>query len=196
MHVNASSRDFASITFANRVGQALERLNLRPSLLTLEITENALMERMDQAADTMKQLRELGVSLSIDDFGTGYSSLSYLSMLPINSLKIDRSFVSKLQGKAENAEIVRAVITLGASLDMSVIAEGIETEAQMEHVQRLGCGHGQGYLLAEPLSAGQAGALIQAMPPLAMAPQAEATVPPPDVLFSAEREIKRLMRIH
>jgi diguanylate cyclase (GGDEF)-like protein/PAS domain S-box-containing protein len=196
IHINASSRDFTSIRFANRVGEALERLNLRPSLLTLEITENALMERMDQAADTMKQLRELGVGLSIDDFGTGYSSLSYLSMLPISSLKIDRSFVSQLQGSAESAEIVRAVITLGTSLSKQVIAEGIETEVQLEHLQRLGCGHGQGYLLAEPLTVGQASALIEALPRPARPQDMASSTPAPELLFSAEREIKRLMRIH
>jgi diguanylate cyclase (GGDEF)-like protein/PAS domain S-box-containing protein len=195
MHMNASSRDFASPTFCNQVAEALGRRDLRPSLLTLEITENALMARMDQAADTMKQLRQLGVGLSIDDFGTGYSSLSYLSVLPINSLKIDRSFVNQLQGSAENSEIVRAVITLGASLGKQVIAEGVETESQLEHLQRLGCSHCQGFLLAEPLTARQAGALIESLAPppgVSGAPPASAG---PELLFSAEREIKRLLRI-
>jgi len=164
MHMNASSRDFASATFTNRVSDTLEQLALRPSLLTLEITENALMERMDAAAGTMTQLRELGVGLSIDDFGTGYSSLSRLSRLPINSLKIDQSFVRQLQGSAEYSEIVRAVITLGASLGKQVIAEGIETESQLGRLEQLSCGHGQGFLLAEPLTARQAGALIGSQP--------------------------------
>jgi diguanylate cyclase (GGDEF)-like protein/PAS domain S-box-containing protein len=196
MHMNASSRDFASTTFATEVAEALERRNLRPSLLTLEITENALMARMDQAADTMKQLRQLGVGLSIDDFGTGYSSLSYLSVLPINSLKIDRSFVNQLQGSAENSEIVRAVITLGASLGKQVIAEGVETEAQLEHLQRLGCSHCQGFLLAEPLTARQAGALIESLAAPTEAPGTQPGAAGPELLFSAEREIKRLLRIH
>jgi predicted signal transduction protein with EAL and GGDEF domain len=163
MHMNASSKDFASVTFSKRVSDTLEQLALKPSLLTLEITENALMERMDTAAATMTQLRQLGVGLSIDDFGTGYSSLSYLSRLPINSLKIDRSFVSQLQGSAENSEIVRAVITLGASLGKQVIAEGIESAAQLGHLEQLHCGHGQGFLLAEPLTVRQASALLAGM---------------------------------
>jgi diguanylate cyclase (GGDEF)-like protein/PAS domain S-box-containing protein len=196
MHMNASSRDFATSSFASRVATTLERSNLRPSLLTLEITENALMARMDQAADTMKQLRQLGVGLSIDDFGTGYSSLSYLSMLPINSLKIDRSFVNQLQGSAENSEIVRAVITLGASLGKQVIAEGVETEAQLEHLQRLGCSHCQGFLLAEPLTARQATELIDSLSAQPAAPVKEVGASGPELLFNAEREVKRLLRIH
>ncbi len=196
MHMNASSRDFATPNFATRVATTLDRSNLRPSLLTLEITENALMARMDQAAETMKQLRQLGVGLSIDDFGTGYSSLSYLSVLPINSLKIDRSFVNQLQGSAENSEIVRAVITLGASLGKQVIAEGVETEAQLEHLQRLGCSHCQGFLLAEPLSARQATALIDGLSAQPAAPGKEAGATGPELLFNAEREVKRLLRIH
>jgi diguanylate cyclase (GGDEF)-like protein/PAS domain S-box-containing protein len=160
MHINASSKDFASTKFARLVSETLDGLDLRPSLLTLEITENALMERMESAAETMRQLRQLGVGLSIDDFGTGYSSLSYLSRLPINSLKIDRSFVRQMQGSAEDSEIVRAVITLGASLGKQVIAEGIETEGQARRLEQLGCGHGQGFLLAEPLSVRQVSAML------------------------------------
>jgi diguanylate cyclase (GGDEF)-like protein/PAS domain S-box-containing protein len=165
VHMNASSRDFASARFAARVSETLERFDLRPSLLTLEITENALMERMAAATATMAQLRELGVRLSIDDFGTGYSSLSYLSTLPINSLKVDRSFVRQLQVSTESAEIVRAVLMLGTSLGKQVIAEGIETEAQMHRLQQLGCTAGQGFLFAEPLAARQAGALLGALEP-------------------------------
>ena len=108
----------------------------------------------------MTQLRELGVGLSIDDFGTGYSSLSCLSELPIDSLKIDRSFVHRLQGSAESSEIVRAILTLGSSLGKQVIAEGVESEAQLARLEQLECGHGQGYLMAEPLSAREAAALF------------------------------------
>ena len=195
VHINVSSRDFGSIKFARLVSDTLEALDLEPSLLTLEITENALMERMEGAAETMKQLRQLGVGLSIDDFGTGYSSLSYLSRLPINSLKIDRSFVNQLQGSAENSEIVRAVITLGASLGKQVIAEGIETEAQVQRLEQLGCGHGQGFLLAHPLSVRQVGALLvslsvepgeQAPPPAPRAPDA------PMALLCAAASLERI----
>jgi diguanylate cyclase (GGDEF)-like protein/PAS domain S-box-containing protein len=196
MHMNASSRDFASVTFANRVNETLEQLGLRPSLLTLEITENALMEHMDGAAETMAQLRELGVGLSIDDFGTGYSSLSYLSILPINSLKIDRSFVRQLQGRAENSEIVRAVITLGASLGKQVIAEGIETDAQLGRLEQLGCGHGQGFLLAEPLTARQASAMLASMCAETALPTPDPDPVTPDLPFGPAHEVKALVRLH
>jgi diguanylate cyclase (GGDEF)-like protein/PAS domain S-box-containing protein len=170
IHVNVSGKDLAAPGFAGRVSETLGRLDLRASALTLEITENALMDPKGAAATTVAQLRELGVAISIDDFGTGYSSLSYLSTLPINSLKIDRSFVRRLQASAENSEIVRAVLYLGASLDKQVIAEGIETEAQLQRLQQLGCSHGQGFLLAEPLTTGQADAFLRGLPDEAVSP--------------------------
>ncbi|MCU0938099.1 MAG: EAL domain-containing protein [Burkholderiaceae bacterium] len=165
MHVNASSRDLGSTSYVRLVAELLERHDLRASRLTLEITENVLMQRVDAAADTLAQLQELGVGLSVDDFGTGYSSLSYLSTLPISSLKIDRSFVRQLQGSAENLEIVRAVINLATSLGKQVIAEGIESDAQLQRLVQLGCGHGQGFHLAEPLSVRQATALLSSLEP-------------------------------
>jgi EAL domain-containing protein (putative c-di-GMP-specific phosphodiesterase class I) len=110
-------------------------------------------------------LRSVGIQLALDDFGTGYSSLSYLSTLPISSLKIDRSFVRQLQGSAENLEIVRAVINLATSLGKQVIAEGIESDAQLQRLVQLGCGHGQGFHLAEPLSVRQATALLSSLEP-------------------------------
>ena len=104
----------------------------------------------------MFAIKSRGVSFSLDDFGTGYSSLSYLSTLPITSLKIDRSFVQRLQGDAKDAEVVRAVITLGHALGKTVIAEGIETPAQLAQLREMGCELGQGYLLARPLTADMA----------------------------------------
>jgi len=165
VHINATSRDFGSPAFVRLVADTLARHDLRPSRLTMEITENALMQRVGAAADTLAQLQELGVGLSVDDFGTGYSSLSYLSTLPIASLKIDRSFVRQLHGSAENLEIVRAVINLATSLGKQVIAEGIESEAQLQKLVQLGCGHGQGFHLAEPLSVRQATALLTSLEP-------------------------------
>ena len=196
MHINASSKDFGSVKFASLVSGTLEHLNLRPSLLTLEITENALMARMDAATQTMAQLRELGVGLSVDDFGTGYSSLSYLSTLPINSLKIDRSFVRQLQSSTESSEIVRAVITLGRSLGKQVIAEGIETEAQLQRLEQFGCSHGQGFLLAEPLTPRQAGALLADLS--TEADSRSLTVQPetPELPAQPLRIVKPLMRVH
>jgi diguanylate cyclase (GGDEF)-like protein/PAS domain S-box-containing protein len=150
MHVNISGADLASPDFAGRVMRTIGDAGLSPSDLTLEITESMLMERLDAALATLGELSRLGVRLSIDDFGTGYSSLAYLSRLPFDSLKIDRSFVAELDGGRSGAEIVRAVVTLGASLGKTVIAEGIETDSQLQALRRLGCRVGQGFFLAMP----------------------------------------------
>jgi diguanylate cyclase (GGDEF)-like protein/PAS domain S-box-containing protein len=155
VHVNVSGTDMCRASFVQQVAAALLANGLEPRQLTLEITESTLMHRLDSALAVMAQLREIGVGLSVDDFGTGYSSLSYLSTLPITSLKIDRSFVQRLQeGQADSkdTEVVRAVITLGQALGKTVIAEGIETPAQLAQLRNLGCEFGQGYLLARPLS--------------------------------------------
>ncbi len=161
LHVNVSGTDMCRASFVAQVATALLSNGLEPSQLTLEITESTLMHRLDSALDVMGQLREIGVGLSVDDFGTGYSSLAYLSTLPITSLKIDRSFVSRLEDEAKDAEVVRAVITLGHALGKSVIAEGIETPEQLTKLRALGCSLGQGYLLARPLSADMAATTVR-----------------------------------
>jgi EAL domain-containing protein (putative c-di-GMP-specific phosphodiesterase class I) len=160
VHVNVSGTDMCRSNFVSQVATALLTNGLEPGQLTLEITESTLMQRLDSALDVMGRLRELGVGLSVDDFGTGYSSLSYLSTLPITSLKIDRSFVQRLQDEARDAEVVKAVITLGHALGKTVIAEGIETPDQLAQLRALGCGLGQGYLLARPLSPDSAAAVV------------------------------------
>ena len=160
MQVNVSGTDLCRLAVVSHVTRALLTNGLEPWQLTLEITESMLMKRLDSALETMTQLRELGVGLSVDDFGTGYSSLSYLSTLPITSLKIDRSFVQRLQDGTRNSEVVKAIVTLGHSLGRSVIAEGIESPAQLAKLRELGCGFGQGYLLARPLSADMAEAWL------------------------------------
>jgi diguanylate cyclase (GGDEF)-like protein/PAS domain S-box-containing protein len=175
VHVNVSGTDMCRASFVSQVATALLVNGLAPGQLTLEITETTLMQRLDSALDVMGQLRELGVGLSVDDFGTGYSSLSYLSTLPITSLKIDRSFVQRLQDDTKDAEVVKAVITLGHALGKTVIAEGIETPAQLAQLRALGCGLGQGYLLARPLSP-ESAALVLAMKRRWPAPEA----PPSD----------------
>jgi diguanylate cyclase (GGDEF)-like protein/PAS domain S-box-containing protein len=155
VHVNVSGTDMCRASFVQQVSAALLANGLEPRQLTLEITESTLMHRLDSALVVMGELRELGVGLSVDDFGTGYSSLSYLSTLPITSLKIDRSFVQRLQAGAadsKDTEVVRAVITLGQALGKAVIAEGIETPEQLAQLRNLGCEFGQGYLLARPLT--------------------------------------------
>ncbi len=162
LHVNVSGADMCRANFVAQVAAALQRNGLDPGQLTLEITETTLMQRLDSALDVMGRLREIGVDLSVDDFGTGYSSLAYLSTLPITSLKIDRSFVQRLQENTKDAEVVKAVITLGHALGKTVIAEGIETPAQLAQLRRMGCELGQGYLLARPLSPQAAAAIAQA----------------------------------
>ena len=150
MQVNISSNDLAHSALADRVERALREAKVEPRALTLELTENILMARVEGAIHTLEALRRIGVSLAIDDFGTGYSSLSYLSSLPIDSLKIDRSFVAAMHEGSKNSEIVRAIVSLGASLGKSVVAEGIETESQFAQLRDLGCENGQGYHMARP----------------------------------------------
>jgi predicted signal transduction protein with EAL and GGDEF domain len=166
MHVNVSGSDLSRVSLISHVTTTLLANGLDPARLTLEITESTLMKQLDSALETMTRLREIGVGLSVDDFGTGYSSLSSLSTLPITSLKIDRSFVHDLHGGAQNAEIVQAIVTLGGALGKSVIAEGVESAAQLSHLRKLGCGFAQGYLLARPLAAEVAEALLDSAAPL------------------------------
>jgi diguanylate cyclase (GGDEF)-like protein len=160
LNVNISSRDLERADLAEQVQALLLRHGLPAQALTLEITETTLMNRLEAALQTMGRLRALGVGFSIDDFGTGYSSLSYLSTLPIDSLKIDRSFVMGLHDAPQNVEIVRAVLHLAQSLGRRVVAEGLETAEQLATLRQLGVGYGQGYLLSRPLPAEQAQALL------------------------------------
>jgi diguanylate cyclase (GGDEF)-like protein/PAS domain S-box-containing protein len=155
MHVNVSGKDLSRQQLVPHVRDVLQRYKLPANLLTLEITETTLMQQRELALRTLAQLRALGVRLSIDDFGTGYSSLAYLSTLPFDCLKIDRSFVIGMHKSAQNVEIVRAVLSLGRSLNKTVIAEGIETHDQLLRLKELGAPMGQGYLLARPLAAHQ-----------------------------------------
>ena len=121
----------------------------------IEITETALMTDLDTARRTIESLNEATVEVHVDDFGTGYSSLSYLSRLPITGLKIDRSFVTQITHSRENMEVVRTITALGKSLDMAVIAEGVETEGQLKELRALGCQYGQGFLFARPRPAAE-----------------------------------------
>jgi diguanylate cyclase (GGDEF)-like protein/PAS domain S-box-containing protein len=154
MQVNISSNDLAHAALTERVERALREAQIKPSALTLELTENILMNRVDGAIGTLQKLRRLGVGLAIDDFGTGYSSLSYLSRLPIDTLKIDRSFVSEIHAGSNNSEVIRAIVSLGTSLGKTVVAEGIETQSQFAELRDLGCHNGQGYHLSRPLASG------------------------------------------
>ncbi len=162
MHVNICGRDLTRISLASHVQQVLTRHRATPGSLTLELTETMLMGRLDVALRTMASLRASGVRFSIDDFGTGYSSLSYLGRLPIDSLKIDRSFVMDMHENRQNLEIVRAMLTLGRTLGHKVIAEGVETAGQLAMLRELGVHEAQGYLLSRPKSADQIDELLAA----------------------------------
>ncbi len=160
INVNLSGHDLAHVGMLSRITRALADSGLQPQHLCLELTENILMSRLEAALPALADLRRMGVSLAIDDFGTGYSSLSHLSTLPIDCLKIDRSFVSRLHSGANEAAVVRSIILLGSSLGKAVVAEGIETPSQLKQLRDLGCRLGQGYLLARPLTVEAASALL------------------------------------
>jgi diguanylate cyclase (GGDEF)-like protein/PAS domain S-box-containing protein len=152
MQVNLSGRDLAQPGLTARVTQAVLAAGLQPRHLTLELTENILMERIETALPMLEELRALGVRLSVDDFGTGYSSLAHLSRLPIDSLKVDRSFVRKLTAGSKEAMVVRGIVQLGNSLGKDVVAEGIETASQFDQLREMGCSFGQGFLMGRPLA--------------------------------------------
>ncbi|HZS05621.1 MAG TPA: EAL domain-containing protein [Blastocatellia bacterium] len=148
--VNLSGKQFAQPDLTERIGQILAETGLTPSSLKLEITESSLIENPEAAAATLKQLKDRGIRISLDDFGTGYSSLSYLHRFPIDTIKIDRSFVMRLN-VSKNSEIVRAIITLASNLGMEVIAEGVETEEQIARLTGMNCSYVQGYMFSKPL---------------------------------------------
>lgn len=160
MSVNLSCKQFLQKDLVEQVIKIMNETGIETNSLRLEITESYLMEDSETAITIMNRLRAAGTKLSIDDFGTGYSSLSYLHQLPINYLKIDRSFVSQTHVKPENREIVRTIISLAKNLNLEVIAEGIETIEQANYLKSLNCNYGQGYLYAKPVDAQQAGDLI------------------------------------
>jgi diguanylate cyclase (GGDEF)-like protein/PAS domain S-box-containing protein len=151
MAVNVSAQQLSHGRLADRVRESLGRSGVPADAVHLEITEGVLVDRSDHALTTIAELHSLGVNLSIDDFGTGYSSLSYLSRLPVDCLKIDRAFVHALSATRGGTPIVRAIITLAHSLELSVVAEGVETAAQLETLRELGCTSGQGFLWSRAL---------------------------------------------
>ncbi|HEX8969375.1 MAG TPA: EAL domain-containing protein [Chloroflexota bacterium] len=150
MSVNLSARQFQHSALVDDVARVLRDSQLEPRRLMLEITESIAMRDAGAAAEILGRLKRVGVRLAIDDFGTGYSSLSYLQRFPIDVLKIDRSFISRLGGEVQDAAIVEAVIALGRGLNMEVTAEGIETGQQLKTLEALGCEHGQGYYFSRP----------------------------------------------
>ena len=164
MSVNLSGKQVAQPGLVKQIQEVLRETSLDPRLLKLEITESAVMENAEKAVTLLKRLKALGVQLSIDDFGTGYSSLSYLHRFPLDTLKIDRSFVSRIDEADENIEIVRTVITLAENMGMEVVAEGVETLGQLVQLRKLKCQYGQGYLFSKPVDAAAATAWLLNQP--------------------------------
>jgi len=162
--VNLSRKQLLQTDLISDIREELDDGGIDPSCLKLEITESMVMLNPERAKTTLLELKALGVGIAMDDFGTGYSSLSYLHKLPLDALKVDRSFVSQIESDAEKLEIVRTIITLAHNLGLEVIAEGIETREQMFILRELGCELGQGYLFSRPLDAGAATDLLIAEP--------------------------------
>ena len=150
--VNISGKQFAQTDFVEQVGQILQETNLEPNCLRLEITESILLEEIELATSMLLRLKELGVKIYLDDFGTGFSSLSCLHRLPITELKIDRSFIKSMEVEVEGLEIVRAIVVMAHNLGIDVIAEGVETQQQLQKLRNLNCAYAQGYLFSPPVN--------------------------------------------
>jgi diguanylate cyclase (GGDEF)-like protein len=162
--VNLSGKQFSHAGLIAEIEQTLQNTGLDASCLKLEITESVVMDDIESALAMLSQLKALNVQLGIDDFGTGYSSLSYLHRFPSNTLKVDRSFVNRLESGSEYVEIVRAIVTLAHNLGMDVIAEGVETAQQLAVLRELGCEYAQGYFFAKPVPAEAAEAMLASKP--------------------------------
>jgi len=148
--VNVSARELEAGDLVERIGQLIAQYGFAPTDLEIELTESAVMANPQNVSGIFSRLRQLGVSVAVDDFGTGYSSLAYLRRLPIDILKIDRSFVMDADCNEEDAQIVKTILALGQALKLQVVAEGIETRGQADLLQSLGCRSAQGYLFSRP----------------------------------------------
>jgi EAL domain-containing protein (putative c-di-GMP-specific phosphodiesterase class I) len=153
--VNVSAKQFRQADFVVQVKDAVQRHTINPNMLKLELTESMLLINIDDTIATMNELKGLGIQFSLDDFGTGYSSLQYLKRLPLDQLKVDKSFVRDIATDSNDNAIVRTIIAMAHSLDIDVIAEGVETEEQRQLLLDSGCIHFQGYLFSQPVPIGQ-----------------------------------------
>jgi len=151
INVNISGKQFIQPDFVEQIEHSLLTTGLSPTSLRLEITETVLIDNAAEAAVVFNRLCDLGVQLQIDDFGTGYSALGYLQHYPVHTIKIDRSFVQEIGSSARNTDLVHTMVTMAQDLGMEAIAEGVETEAQLEELKKFGCKFAQGYLLSVPL---------------------------------------------
>ena len=161
MSVNISSKILLLDDFVDYVTSCLQEENIQAECLAIEITENVILEHTSIAMDTLTALQDLGVNIHIDDFGTGYSSLSYLHNFPVNALKIDRSFISKISAKGDELEIVKTIISLAHNLKLDVIAEGVEKKHQLSTVDDLDCAYGQGFYFSKAIDAAAVPAWIK-----------------------------------
>jgi EAL domain-containing protein (putative c-di-GMP-specific phosphodiesterase class I) len=160
MAVNISPRQFHQPGLAEQIKRTLQETGMDPQFLEIEITESTIMNNLEQAIRTMREINSLGVRLAIDDFGTGYSSLGALKLFPIHKLKIDQTFVRNLATDSNDAAITASVIALAKSMKLEVIAEGIETEEQLAFLRKKKCHQGQGYLFSRPIPAVECTALL------------------------------------
>lgn len=151
--VNISARQFSDGQLGTRIATILKDTGLPPACLELELTESILMREVNEALHILDSLKNLGLSIAVDDFGTGYSSLNYLKQFPIDVLKIDRTFVDGLPSGEQDAQIARAIIAMAHSLNLAVIAEGVETHEQLDFLREHGCDEVQGYLFGRPMPA-------------------------------------------
>jgi EAL domain-containing protein (putative c-di-GMP-specific phosphodiesterase class I) len=163
--VNLSPRQFQQAMLLESVKSALSESGLEPSSLKLEITEGVIMRDIETTIGVLRELKTLGVQIAVDDFGTGYSSLSYLKRLPLDVIKIDRSFVTGIGNNPEDTAIVQAIISMAKSLNLSVTGEGVETTEQSDLLRTWGCDRGQGYLFARPLDAKDLAEFLRAATP-------------------------------
>ncbi len=163
--VNISGKQFSCPNFLDQIKGALQKSGLSPHLLKLELTESVAMENAPRTEQILREIQRLGVKLSIDDFGTGYSSLSYLRRFPINTLKIDKSFVLNMHDNNEACAIVRTIVALARSLQMDVVAEGLETEEQLEQLKSIVCDAAQGYFFSKPMPASQSVKFLEGLKP-------------------------------
>jgi len=149
--INLSPRQFMHKGLVDSIRRILDETGIDPALIEFEITETALMQHGEHTMDVLGQINAMGIRLSIDDFGTGYSSLAYLKRFPVRKIKIDRAFIKDLEESAEDRAIVAAITALSDSLQLSIVAEGVETEEQYELLRKQGCQYAQGYLFSKPV---------------------------------------------
>ena len=170
MSINLSHRQFWRGCLLKDLDEVVQTAGLDPRSLVIEVTEGVIMHDVKLARIMLDRLHELGVGLHIDDFGTGYSSLEALHRLRIDALKIDRSFVAPLGVDRKSEELTRTIVVMGTNLGLDLVAEGIETTEQLDHLRRLGCRYGQGYFFSRPVAAGDADRFLAGMRDLVIGP--------------------------